>query len=210
MPIQPVPALTPAPPVPSLDEGPTVFPGKAFNFTTWQADVHQPQLASALANVYNNAQWAEAMATAANDSQEVASTAAERAESSANNVSEQWSPTKNYALGERVFVATPVEYAKYTYRRLSAGISATPPYDDPATWVRINGLYAELTIDLAAASSLNAVITSGFYKLGAGHTNAPVGVAIQQCKSRRVSLATCTFARARRSAARRSGRLGSE
>lgn len=139
MPIQPAPTLTPPPDVPLLDEGPDVFPAKAYAWTVWEAATLRPELQGALDNVFNNAEHAQSMAQEAADSRDDADTSARAAANSAEAAaslsgSTVWDPAGFYATGAAVWVpGTGV-----IFRRLApGGTSATPPPDDPANWEQI-------------------------------------------------------------------------
>ena len=153
MPIQPAPTLTPPPDVPSLDEGPDVFPGKAYAWTLWEASFLHPELQDALGNVFNNAQHAQSMAQQSADSRDqagvLAAAAATSAEAAASlSGSTVWDPAASYALGDAVWVPG----TGLLFRRLVAGQSATAPQDDPANWEQI-GTAATSSGPLAGPSS---------------------------------------------------------
>ena len=161
--------INPAPEPPDRRDRNT-FNLRARNWAAYQKDELSPGINATLDNVYNNALFAHEQAEAADDASAAADEAAARAESAANNASDQWNPAKNYVIGERVFVLT---HPKFTYRRITNGVTATPPPSDPANWTQINGNYVELTKPLVAGSNLNIVVASGFYELSTSHVNAP-------------------------------------
>lgn len=143
MPTQP-PNLTPTPTPPIQRGDRATFSGRVDAFITWLAAA-VGQFAAVTTNVYNNAVEAFQSATSAAASAQVATTQAQAAQAVGGVL--VFSPTKAYAAGEAAYSLVNGQ----TYRRITAGTSATNPASDQTNWRLlsgndINGAFVPITI----------------------------------------------------------------
>lgn len=103
-------------------------------FVTWFTGTAIPQMASLVQNVYHNALEAFGSASAARTSEINAAASAATSVSAAGATA--FVPGTNYTQYKVVW--SPIDLL--TYRRKTAGASATDPSLDPANWQVISGL----------------------------------------------------------------------
>lgn len=134
------PTLTAPPTAPTTDRA--TFSARAFAMVAWFATMVS-EMTSALSNVYNNASEAFASSQSA-----AASASAAQAVAGA----QLHNPATNYTQGQ----AAVSGLNWLTYRRKTAGSSATDPRDDPTNWA-----LASKTPTVAEDVSVNTVTVAG-------------------------------------------------
>lgn len=176
------PTITPAPtPAPQRGDR-TTFSDRVDDFVTWLTAA-VAQFGAVATNVYNNAvdafNSAVAASTSASNAQSSADSAALSA-SAAGSVANasMFNAATNYAAGQSAISAVNFR----TYRRLSAGTSATDPANDPTNWAdtgSISGGYSARTanVQLARGDSgkLIDVTTGGFTQTVASGATLGIG-----------------------------------
>jgi len=123
-----IPSLTLPPDTPQRSD-PATFPAKADAYVSWQADTNAPEMVATVTAMNLAVAEVDADTVAAAASALAASNDALAAAASAASVGLPW-VTGTYATGDMRY--SPLDFA--TYRRRTAGASATDPSLDPTGW----------------------------------------------------------------------------
>lgn len=129
------------------------FNTRAYAWTTWEKDHQVPEMGALGTNVYNNAVEAAAAASTASAA---ATTAASAAGATLHSAATNY-PQYGAAISPSTF---------QTYRRKTAGTSATDPALDPSNWSAISagalryGALAANAIDVSAADVFSKTIAA--------------------------------------------------